>query len=77
VGLAFFVTGVRIIPSALAALLGTVETVLGPIWMWLIHNEIPTIRTLIGGLLVLTALLCHISWNIYRQKSAIVNKTPI
>lgn len=77
VGLAFFVTGVRIIPSALAALLGTVETVLGPIWMWLIHNEIPTIRTLIGGLLVLTALLCHISWSIYRQKSAIVNKTPI
>ena len=77
VGLAFFVTGVRLVPSALAALLGTAETVLGPIWMWLIHNEIPTIRTLIGGLLVFSALLCHISWSIYRQKSAIVNKTPI
>ncbi|WP_457554246.1 DMT family transporter, partial [Desulfobacula sp.] len=76
-GLAFFATGVRLIPSALAALLGTTETVLGPIWMWLIHGEIPTIRTMIGGIIVLTALICHIAWNIYCQKSTIVNKTPI
>ncbi|WP_413835003.1 DMT family transporter [Desulfobacula sp.] len=77
VGLALFVTGVRLVPSALAALLGTTETVLGPIWMWLIHDEIPTTRTMTGGLIVLTALICHISWRIYSEKSAIVNKTPI
>lgn len=76
-GLALFATGVRLVPSALAALLGTTETVLGPIWMWLIHDEIPTIRTMIGGLIVLTALLSHISWRIYCQKSTIVNKIPI
>ncbi|MBT4877591.1 MAG: DMT family transporter [Desulfobacula sp.] len=77
VGLALFVTGVRLVPSAFAALLGTTETVLGPIWMWLIHDEIPTTRTMTGGLIVLTALICHISWRIYSEKSAIVNKTPI
>ena len=77
VGLALFASGVRLIPSALAALLGTTETVSGPIWMWLIHNEIPTIRTMTGGLIVLTALLSHIGWSIYCQKSTIVNKTPI
>ncbi|MFH2092417.1 MAG: DMT family transporter [Pseudomonadota bacterium] len=76
-GLALFATGARLIPSALAALLGTAETILGPIWMWLIHNEIPTIRTMIGGIIVLTAIVCHISWSIYCQKSTIVNKTPI
>jgi len=76
-GLAFFVTGVRLVPSSLAALLGTTETMLGPIWMWLIHNEIPSIRTMIGGLIVLTALVSHICWGIYRQKSTLVNKTPI
>jgi len=75
--LALFATGVRLVPSALAALLGTTETVLGPIWMWMIHDEIPTIRTMIGGLIVLTALLSHISWRIYCHKSTIVNKTPI
>ena len=76
-GLALFVTGVRLVPSALAALLGTAETVLGPVWMWLIHDEIPTIRTMTGGIVVLTALLSHIGWSIYCQKSTIVNKTPI
>lgn len=77
VGLAFFVTGARLIPSSLAALLGTTETVLGPLWMWLIHNEIPTTRTMIGGFIVLTALFSHIIWGLYSQKSTIVNKTPI
>jgi len=67
-GLVLFVTGARLVPSALAALLGTTETVLGPIWMWLIHNEIPTIRTMMGGLIIFTALLSHISWGIYCQK---------
>ena len=77
VGLALFASGVRLVPSALAALLGTAETILGPIWMWLIHYEIPTIPTMIGGLVVFTALLSHIGWSIYSQKSTIVNKTPI
>ena len=76
-GLALFATGARLIPSTLVALLGTTETVLGPIWMWLIHGEIPTIRTMTGGFIVLTALLSHIGWSIYCQKSTIVNKTPI
>lgn len=77
VGLALFATGARLVPSSIAALLGTTETVLGPIWMWLIHDEIPTIRTIIGGLIILTALLSHISWRIYCQKTTIVNKMPI
>lgn len=76
-GLALFVSGARLVPSAIAALLGTTEPVLGPIWMWLIHEEIPTIQTMIGGLVVLTALLSHLSWGIYCKKSTIVKKTPI
>jgi len=76
-GLALFVTGARLIPSAYAALLGTTETMLGPLWMWLIHDEVPSTRTMIGGLIILTALLSHISWRIYRQQSTIVHKTPV
>lgn len=76
-GLALFATGARLIPSAFSALLGTTETVLGPIWMWLIHSEIPTIRTMIGGTIVLTALLTHISWSIYCQKSTIIKPTSV
>ncbi len=43
-GLALFVTGARLIPSALAALLGTAETVLAPVWVAAIHGEIPSVE---------------------------------
>ncbi|TIO47546.1 MAG: DMT family transporter, partial [Mesorhizobium sp.] len=35
VGLAFFAMGARLVPAAVAALLGTFEPILGPIWVWL------------------------------------------
>lgn len=59
-GMALFVTGARLIPAALTALLGTLETVLQPIWVWLVHGEVPSGRTLVGGALVLVALFGHI-----------------
>ena len=48
-GLALFVTGARLVPSAIAALISTLEPVLGPIWVWIVHNEVPAARTLAGG----------------------------
>jgi drug/metabolite transporter (DMT)-like permease len=66
-GLAFFAMGARLIPAAFAALLGTFETILGPIWVWLIHGEVPSARTLIGGSVVFTALLVHIGLEFSRQ----------
>jgi drug/metabolite transporter (DMT)-like permease len=59
-GLAMFSNGARLIPAALAALIGTLEPVLGPIWVWLIHHEVPSLRTLIGGIVVFVALLVHL-----------------
>jgi drug/metabolite transporter (DMT)-like permease len=59
-GLAFFATGARMIPAAYAALLGTFETLLGPVWVWLIHAETPSRLTLIGGSVVFVALVVHI-----------------
>ncbi|RUX94524.1 MULTISPECIES: DMT family transporter [unclassified Mesorhizobium] len=67
VGLAFFATGARLIPAAIAALLGTFEPILGPIWVWLIHSEVPSARTIIGGAVVVTALLVHIGLEFKRQ----------
>jgi drug/metabolite transporter (DMT)-like permease len=67
IGLALFATGARLIPAALAALLGTFEPILGPIWVWLIHSEVPSGRTIIGGAVVVTALLVHIGLEFKRQ----------
>jgi drug/metabolite transporter (DMT)-like permease len=59
-GLALFSYGARMIPAALAALVGTLEPVLGPIWVWLVHGEIPEQRTVIGGSIVFVALMAHL-----------------
>jgi len=48
------------IAASYAALLGTFETLLGPVWVWLVHGEVPATRTLIGGAIVLGALMSHI-----------------
>ncbi|TIL86364.1 MAG: DMT family transporter [Mesorhizobium sp.] len=66
-GLAFFATGARLVPAAVAALLGTFEPILGPIWVWLIHSEVPSGRTILGGTVVVTALLVHIGLEFKRQ----------
>ncbi len=66
-GLACFATGARLIPAAIAALLGTFEPLLGPIWVWLVHSEVPSGRTMIGGAVVFAALLTHIGLELRRQ----------
>lgn len=66
-GLALFVTGARLVPSALAALLGTAETVLAPLWVALFLAEVPGERTIVGGIIVLAALLCYLGIEMWRQ----------
>jgi drug/metabolite transporter (DMT)-like permease len=66
-GLAFFATGARMVPAAVAALLGTFEPLLGPIWVWLVHGEVPSARTMVGGAVVFTALIIHIALEARRQ----------
>jgi drug/metabolite transporter (DMT)-like permease len=72
-GMALFVTGARVIPSPLVALLGTCETVLSPLWVALVHSEIPGERTIIGGIFVLVALLAYLSLQMRRAQETKVN----
>jgi len=59
VGLGFILItlGSRSVPSAQVPLLALGETALSPLWVWLIINETPARNTLIGGALVLAAVL--------------------
>ncbi|WP_269933364.1 DMT family transporter [Aminobacter sp. HY435] len=66
-GLACFATGARLVPAAIAALIGTFETLLGPIWVWLIHSEVPSARTILGGAVIFAALLVHLGLEFRRQ----------
>jgi drug/metabolite transporter (DMT)-like permease len=61
-GLAVFSLGARLIPSTLAALLSLIETMLSPLWVWLFHDEAAGPRALIGGAIILAAIIAHILW---------------
>lgn len=57
IGFICFTIGSRHVPAAQVALLSLSEVVLGPIWVALAVDEWPSILTLIGGVLVLSAII--------------------
>jgi drug/metabolite transporter (DMT)-like permease len=59
VGFLLFTAGARLIPAAETALIAMLETVLGPTWVWLALGENPGLASLLGGGLILGALLVH------------------
>ena len=61
--------GPRYIPAPEAAMLTLLETVLGPLWVWLVISEQPGANTIIGGAIVVGTLLLHAIWRM-RQPSA-------
>ena len=59
-GLMFYVIGSALIPSALAALIGTLEAPLGAFWGWVGAGEVPRFETVLGGTIVVTAVVARI-----------------
>jgi drug/metabolite transporter (DMT)-like permease len=59
-GLTLFVLGSRLLPSGQASLIATLETPLMPFWVWLAFDELPTPRALIGGSLVMGAVVADV-----------------
>ena len=49
----------RFIPAAEVNLFFLLETIIGPIWVWLIIKEQPSIETLQGGLIILATIAVH------------------
>ena len=56
-GLAFLTIGARLIPAAEVALITLLEVVLGPLWVWLALSERPSTATLLGGSVVVAAVV--------------------
>jgi drug/metabolite transporter (DMT)-like permease len=67
-GLSLFVLGSRFLPSGQATLIGTLETPLMPFWVWLAFQETPSSRVLIGGALVMGAVIADIAGEACAQK---------
>jgi drug/metabolite transporter (DMT)-like permease len=59
-GLLLLTIGSRLIPATENALIGTLDTPLSPLWVWLAVDEVPTTAALVGGTIVLGAVIGHI-----------------
>ena len=57
VGFVLLTVGARLIPAAQVGLLTLLEIVLGPVWVWLALDERPSTATLIGGAIVIVAIV--------------------
>ena len=49
----------RFIPAAEVNLFFLLETIIGPIWVWLIIKEQPSIETLQGGIVIIATIAIH------------------
>lgn len=59
-GLTFFVLGSRHLPAAQSALISVLETPLMPFWIWLVFSDAPSTGQLLGGAIVLAAVVADI-----------------
>ncbi len=59
-GMIFFVAGSAMIPAALAALITVSEGPFGALWAWIGLGEAPASTTVIGGAIVLAAVVTRL-----------------
>jgi drug/metabolite transporter (DMT)-like permease len=56
-GFALFLRGAPWVPAVGQTVLAQTETVFGPIWVWLVFGEMPAATTLVGGAIILAAVI--------------------
>ena len=61
-------TGPKYISGPEVAMFYLLETVLAPIWVWLIFAEMPTAASLVGGLILVSALVFHSVWQLRENR---------
>jgi len=80
--LAFFclAAGPRYISGPEVAMFYLLETVLAPVWMWMIFYEVPTRNSLIGGTILVMALVTHSLWQLHegrKRRAAAMVRHPV
>ena len=70
-GFIFITIGARTTPSAMVGIIMLSESVLGPIWAFLFVSERPSIYGLIGGSIILFAVLLQFYTILINSKKSI------
>jgi len=75
-GLAFLTVGARLIPAAEVALITLLEIVLGPLWVWIVLGERPALIAVIGGVVVVLAVVLQMTEKVQTQAIHSLAPTP-
>ena len=67
--LTFLTLAPRHIPAHEVQLFFILETALGPLWVWLVIQEEPTIKTIIGGVLIILTIFVHTFFDLKDSKA--------
>lgn len=70
----------RYISGPEVAMFYLLETVLAPIWVWILFAEVPTTQSLIGGAILVVALVVHSLWQLHegrRRRAALAVQHPL
>ena len=68
IALSFITLAPRYIPAYEVEIFFVLETILGPLWVWLIVHEQPTTKTIIGGICIILIIMSH---TIFELKSRV------
>ncbi|HEU4987125.1 MAG TPA: DMT family transporter [Rhizobiaceae bacterium] len=60
--------GPKYISGPEVAMFYLLETVLAPVWVWMIFSEVPSTQSLIGGTILITALIAHSLWQLHQGR---------
>ncbi len=76
--LAFFCLAAapKYIGGAESAMFYLLETILAPVWVWMIFAETPTNAALVGGAIILAALVGHTVWEMQRERGLPETDSP-
>jgi drug/metabolite transporter (DMT)-like permease len=58
----------KLIYGPIVAMAYLLETIFAPVWVWIIFKESPTDMTLIGGSIMLSAILAHAVWELRQAR---------
>jgi drug/metabolite transporter (DMT)-like permease len=62
--------GPRFLPSADVSMFFLLETILTPIWIWMLFKEVPSNAVLAGGSIVIVTLVVHSFWRLKETLAA-------
>ena len=70
-GFIFITIGARSTPAAFVGIIMLTEAVLGPLWAWMFVNENPPISVLIGGSIIITAVILQFLNKFIKKKQTL------